>query len=227
MILQSVLSRLQEMVDHMDSTLTNITTGVQKKYAQILALREKAKQLGQAELTAKKTVVEASSKLAELEALGKKKEKEAKKQASVFEKVKIESRQLESGRSECELELAITESDASEDFAQALISLESLALYRLDTIKDTLAKIFFAEQTVLTRMGLKFQTSLTESSKMDTIRDLLSLAQDVEKVSMQRRHLSVSPATQISAAVPEIHVAQQMDDVPIAEAITTPRRRWI
>jgi len=224
----SVLKPLNVMANNVDSTIGVVKGKLQTKFDTIMSLRGLVHRLGNAEIAAKKAIVEMSTQMAELESMGKRKEKELKRLMPQFEKLQKEAQVSEQGRSNAEVELVVDESDATEDFLNALVQLESLALYRLDTIKDLLRKFVFAEHTAINRLGLKFQKTLNDCSNIDSISDLMSLASEVESVALRKRHESVPQASrQAEEAARQAAVIAEADDyVPVAELVPT-KRRWI
>ena len=218
------------MSDNVDESINQLARVLQPKRDLILQARVKANKFAHDELQAKNSIVELSTRLAELEAGGKKKEKDLKKLQATFEKVKQDASTNEKGRADAELDLVMKETNSQEEFYSALLQLESLALYRLDTVKDLMRRLAFAEQTALTRLGLKFQIIINDCSNIDTIRDLVLLSQDAEKLALEKRAEAIRHAQEAQTTATEITPIPTAaeEDVPVAEKIVaTPRKRWM
>jgi len=228
---KSVLVPLQIMSETMDQSLADVKQALGPRVDQVLALRSLAIKLGSQETSVKTTVVNMSRYLAELEAQGKPKEKELKKQVAAFDKIRAEAATVERNRANTELELAMKESEASEDLLGAMLQMESLALYRLDTIKTCLSKLAYVEQSALTRLNLKFEGVLTDCLNLNSLQDLIAMAEDVQRVateSQERTMLEIN--RHASQGAPEVHQAVLEDDIPMAEVVPRRRgqsRRWL
>ena len=215
---KQVLPRVDDLIRTMSSSLEEINV----KYSPAINEMLKAKEnLKEATEKAKITVREANaSKGAQKFRRGRQtnttkgKGKRGKKEEAVVDPVQKAKEAAATMVNNAEFELGMTESKHSEFMIQAMESLESLELYRLDKMRDILIRQSSAEQgeyplfywrddtsinacyaiELLERFRLVLEPGLTDAVDADPVQEIVSIVSGFQETSMQGRPASIRRA---------------------------------
>jgi len=186
-----VLAPIYDLQRSVDSTLRTIQQENKQFVDRLQAARKRVEEARDAETQAAHAKRAAERALAEDEAK-KAKDAQIKKSKAAVEKCAAAFDQACEARQEAEIRMVSTESDSAQEVQAAMDALQSLALYRMETLQSLLSRAVLSEQHVLHNFDLLLSGLLSECARVDALADLASFADTVGKQAVKARRNSVA-----------------------------------